>query len=226
MKAKRYWLVLSIRILKNSPHKTITVKHLFPVVKSSRTLLGLLGTEDFLFIPCFLTPASRTFPEFQKGRFQQLPFQSGKGREAKIKAGQRKQQCSLRANTIWRFLPLRKWQPTLQGQRIPVSRIYGSIIRKRMNKGSFNSPSLLLWLLLNSRIVSPFWEKEILAWYFSNKLEDHKWVGAEELMSIINGAEDLKITEWVSPRGSKQKGTGTETVPSWGSLEIPTIELS
>ena len=92
-----------------------------------------------------------------------------------------------------------------------------------MNKGSFNSPSLLLWLLSNSRIVSPFWEKEILAWYFSKKLEEHKWVRAEELMSITNGAEDLMRTELVSPRGSKQKGTGEETGPSCGSLEIPTI---
>ena len=113
MKAKRYWLVLSIRILKNSPHKAITVKHWFPVVKSSRTLLGLLGTEDFLFIPCFLTPASRTFPEFQKGRFQQFPLPIWEGKGGKDKGGAvRKQQCSLRANTIWRVLPLRKWQPT------------------------------------------------------------------------------------------------------------------
>ena len=42
-------------------------------------------------------------------------------------------------------------------------------------------------------------------------------------MSITNGAEDLMRTELVSPRGSKQKGTGEETGPSCGSLEIPTI---
>ena len=43
--------------------------------------------------------------------------------------------------------------------------------------------------------------------------QPNKWVGAEELTSIINGAEDLMRTEWVSPRGSKQKGTGAETGP-------------
>lgn len=39
-------------------------------------------------------------------------------------------------------------------------------------------------------------------------------------MSIINGAEDLMRTELVSPRGSKQKGTGAETGP-WRFTRYP-----
>ena len=40
--------------------------------------------------------------------------------------------------------------------------------KKKAVEGPFDSPNWLFWLLLsNSRIVSPFWEKEIPACYFS-----------------------------------------------------------
>ena len=75
-------------------------------------------------------------------------------------------------------------------------------------KGSFNSPDWLLWWLLsNSRIISPFWEKEIPAWYFFKKHQLNKWIGAERLRREV----------WVSLRGLNEK----EQVQRQDPVEVP-----
>ena len=79
---------------------------------------------------------------------------------------------------------------------------------------SFNSPGWLLWWLLsNSRIISPFWEKDITAWYFFRESQPNKWIEVEKL-----GRKG-----WVSFKRPKQKGTGSKAGISGGFLEIPTI---
>ena len=64
-----------------------------------------------------------------------------------------------------------------------------------------------------SRIISPFLDKDIQAWYFSKKSQPNKWITAEGLRRKV----------WVSLKRPKQKGMSSETGTSWGSLEIPTI---
>ena len=66
--------------------------------------------------------------------------------------------------------------------------------------------------LLISRIISPFGEKEILSWHFSRK-------------SLINrqGQRNSGEKDVYPSKGSEQKGGGSETKTSWGSLKISTI---
>ena len=99
---------------------------------------------------------------------------------------------------------------------IIVSWVSSRIIRDRRNKRCQNYLIHLVGYfddyLLISRIISPFWEKEILSWHFSRK-------------SLINrqGQRNSGEKDVYSSKGSEQKGGGSETKTSWGSLKISTI---
>lgn len=69
---------------------------------------------------------------------------------------------------------------------------------------------------LNSRVISPFWEKEMAAWYFSKKSHPNKWTG-EDL---------LRRSGYLSCKDPKQRSVGLEIGTHCGLSEIPTIWIN
>lgn len=81
-----------------------------------------------------------------------------------------------------------------EDKMIRAPRFRHSVIRNGASvDGSFSSPDwLFLWLLSNSRIIFPFWEKELAAWLFSKKSRANKWVGVEQGMTLSQRAQTKK----------------------------------
>lgn len=77
-----------------------------------------------------------------------------------------------------------------EDKMIRAPRFRHSVIRNGASvDGSFSLPDwLFLWLLSNSRIISPFWEKELPAWLFSKKSRANKRVGVEQGMILSQRA--------------------------------------